>query len=120
MSERALILVIGLRQSKIDDWLTYYNEVRLHSALQRMTPAGFARQARKPASPDNSTKPEISTSDGANSSSESARPKHAASSGNWDDRLGGGVVIKYQMSVRGCGSLGIDRPVRLTRQSFYH
>ncbi|WP_338025145.1 integrase core domain-containing protein [Burkholderia sola] len=50
-------------QSKIDDWRTYYNEVRPHSALQWMTPAEFARQARESASPDNSTKPEISTSD---------------------------------------------------------
>ncbi|HDR9504339.1 TPA: transposase family protein [Burkholderia cepacia] len=50
-------------QSKIDDWRTYYNEVRPHSALQWMTPAEFARQARETASPDNSTKPEISTSD---------------------------------------------------------
>jgi len=50
-------------QSKIDDWRTYYNEVRPHSALQWMTPAEFARQARESASSDNSTKPEISTSD---------------------------------------------------------
>ena len=50
-------------QSKIDDWRTYYNEVRPHSALQWMTPAEFARQARKSASPDHSTTPEISTSD---------------------------------------------------------
>ncbi|KUZ20333.1 integrase [Burkholderia territorii] len=42
-------------QSKIDDWRTYYNEVRPHSALQWMTPAEFARQARESASPDNST-----------------------------------------------------------------
>lgn len=40
-------------QSKIGDWRTYYNEVRPHSALQWMTPAEFARQARKSASPDN-------------------------------------------------------------------
>ncbi|KAG8148535.1 transposase, partial [Burkholderia catarinensis] len=50
-------------QSKIDDWRTYYNEVRPHSALQWMTPAEFAHQARESALPDNSTKPEISTSD---------------------------------------------------------
>ncbi|WP_414016685.1 integrase core domain-containing protein [Burkholderia cepacia] len=50
-------------QSKIDDWRTYYNEVRPHSALRWMTPAEVARQARESASPDNSTKPEISTSD---------------------------------------------------------
>jgi len=50
-------------QSKIDDWRTYYNEDRPHSALQWVTPAEFARQARESASPDNSTKPEISTSD---------------------------------------------------------
>ncbi|NTY37503.1 transposase family protein [Burkholderia diffusa] len=50
-------------QSKIDDWRTYCNEVRPHSALQWMTPAEFARQARESASPDNSTRPEISTFD---------------------------------------------------------
>ncbi|WP_269139999.1 integrase core domain-containing protein [Burkholderia cepacia] len=46
---------IHLRAEKIDDWRTYYNEARPHSALQWMTPAEFARQARESASPDNST-----------------------------------------------------------------
>jgi putative transposase len=50
-------------QSKIDDLRTYYNEVRPHPALQWMTPAEFAHQARESASADNLTKPEISTSD---------------------------------------------------------
>ncbi len=49
-------------QSKFDDWRTYYNEARPHSSLQWMTPAEFARQARESASPDDSTKPEIFTS----------------------------------------------------------
>ncbi|KWK83217.1 hypothetical protein WM15_19975 [Burkholderia ubonensis] len=49
--------------SKIDDGRTYYNEVRPHSGLQWMTSAEFTRQAGESASPDNSTKPEISTSD---------------------------------------------------------
>ncbi|WP_155741126.1 integrase core domain-containing protein [Burkholderia pseudomultivorans] len=50
-------------RSKIDDWRMYYNGVRPPSALQWMTPTGFARQASESASPDNSTKPEISTVD---------------------------------------------------------
>ena len=51
---------------KIAEWRQYYDEVREvrpHSALQWMTPAEFARQARESASPDNSTRPGISTSD---------------------------------------------------------
>ncbi|KHK49130.1 transposase [Ralstonia sp. A12] len=49
-------------RSKIADWRRYYNESRPHSALQWATPAEFARQARKNASTDDSTTPEISTS----------------------------------------------------------
>ncbi|CCF95688.1 transposase; integrase, catalytic region (tISRso16b) [Ralstonia solanacearum K60] len=50
-------------RSKIADWRRYYNdESRPHSALQWATPAEFARQARKTASADDSTTPEISTS----------------------------------------------------------
>ena len=49
-------------RSKIADWRRYYNESRPHSALQWATPAEFARQARKNASADESTTPEISTS----------------------------------------------------------
>ncbi|MHA6902761.1 IS3 family transposase (plasmid) [Ralstonia syzygii subsp. celebesensis] len=49
-------------RSKIADWRRYYNESRPHSALQWATPAEFARQARKSASTDDATTPEISTS----------------------------------------------------------
>ncbi len=49
-------------RSKIADWWRYYNENRPHSALQWATPAEFTRQARKNASTDDSTTPEISTS----------------------------------------------------------
>lgn len=49
-------------QSKIADWRRHYNKSRPHSALQWATPDEFARQARKSASMDDSTTPEISTS----------------------------------------------------------
>jgi putative transposase len=51
-------------RSKIADWRQYYNESRPHSALRWATPAEFARQARKNASTDEPTTPEISTSGG--------------------------------------------------------
>ncbi|WP_414142888.1 integrase core domain-containing protein [Burkholderia cepacia] len=50
-------------QSKVDGWRTYYSQVRPHSALQWTTSAEFAHQAKESASPDNSTEPEIFTSD---------------------------------------------------------
>lgn len=50
-------------QRKIEAWRQDYNEVRLHSALQCMTPAEFARQTRETPLSGISTESEISTSD---------------------------------------------------------
>jgi putative transposase len=50
-------------QRKIAAWRQDYNEVRPHSALQWMTPAEFARQARETPLSGISTESEISTSD---------------------------------------------------------
>ncbi|WP_258549896.1 transposase, partial [Klebsiella pneumoniae] len=49
-------------RSKLAGWRRYYNESRPHCALQWVTPAEFACQARKNASTDDSPTPEISTS----------------------------------------------------------
>jgi putative transposase len=50
-------------KAKIEAWRNDYNAVRPHSALQWMTPAEFACQARGNALPDTSVESEISTSD---------------------------------------------------------
>jgi putative transposase len=50
-------------KAKIEAWRKDYNEVRPHSALQWMTPAEFARQAREISLSGTSTESEISTLD---------------------------------------------------------